>query len=268
MADYLYSPYEQYIWKQLHSYFGGNDFAVAGAMGWMYGESFLNPYTVEMDSPSADNLAASYAITARFDKLGINETGQFSGNYNGVWLSRSVLDPYWTYNGKIYGGWNKYGYPNRGYPARAGYGLCQWTEASGVNDRKTRMMNYWKTLFRAGYRISIGSAQFQCLYFKYEMTNFYYSVYSNMIKSTTVREGMTAFGYFEAGYMPDLINQIVNQRVQWGINLYNKYSGATPVDPDDPKPPVPPDPDPEPEPDPSEPDTHRTPLWMMIDYYR
>lgn len=267
MSNYLYSPYEAYIWNSLLPYFNNNAFAVAGAMGWMMGESYLYPYTCEMDSLSADQLAASRAITARFDKLGIGETGQFSGNYNGKWLSRSVLDPYWTYNGKIYGGWVKYGYPNSGYPARAGYGLCQWTE-TGMNSRKTRMMEYWKQCYRSGSKDSIGSAAFQCKYFKYEMTNFYPSVRSNMLKATTVREGMTAFGYFEAGNNPQWIAEIVNARVNMGINLYNKYSGSSPVDPDDPKPPVPPDPDPTPTPEPGEPDEHQTPLWMMIDYYR
>ena len=76
---------------------------------------------------------------------------------------------------------------------------------------------------------------------------------------------MTAYGYYEAGNNPSLIATIVNQRVQFGINLYNKYSGSTPIDPDDPKPPVPPDPV---DPTPGEPDTRIMPLWMLIDYDR
>ncbi len=248
MAEYIYSEYEAYIWKELLPYFNNNAYAVAGAMGWMYGESYLVPYTCENDTRYS-GLVASAAITARFDKLGINETGQFSGWYNGSWISDSLYLQYWRYNGKRYG---------------PGYGLAQWTETQ-ANSRKTAMMNYWKSLYRAGFRISIGSANFQCKWFKVEMTQSYPSVFNNMVRATSVREAMTAYGYYEAENSPSLIATIVNQRVQFGINLYNKYSGSTPIDPDDPKPPVPPDPV---DPTPGEPDTRTMSLWMLIDYDR
>ena len=250
MANYLYSPYEVYIWNALLTYFKGNAYSVAGAMGWMRGESNLYPYVCETDSGS---YTASKTITQRFDRLGTQERGEFSGNYNGSWLSQSTLSYYWSYNGRSYGG--QYGYPDRGYPARGGYGLAQWTE-TGLNSRKSRMMAYWKALYNAGFRISIGSADFQCRYIEYEMTKFYPSVYRNVSQAKSVQAAMTAYGYYEAGNSPKWIAEIVSARLQWGINLYNKYSGGTPIDPIDPQPPVPID------------TGGSMPLWMMIDYNR
>lgn len=252
MSNYLYSPYEALIWKLLFNEFH-NAFAVAGMMGWMNGESYLVPYTAENDTKSA-GLKASATITGRFDRLGLNETGQFSGDYNGAWINDSLYAQYWVVNGRRYGG---------------GYGLAQWTE-SGIGSRKYRMYEYWKTRYRAGDRHSIGDAHFQIKWLIYEMKTWYSGTYAALKRVNDVRRAMYIYGLnYEVGGNVAWTNQIVADRIYFGINLYNKYSGATPVDPPDPGIPVPPDPNPDPiPPEPDQPDTARMPLWMLIDYNR
>lgn len=254
MANYLYSPYEALIWKLLFNEFH-NAFAVAGIMGWMNGESYLVPYTAENDTKSA-GLKASAIITGRFDRLGLNETGQFSGDYNGVWINDNLYAQYWVVNGRRYGG---------------GYGLAQWTE-SGIGSRKSRMYEYWKTRYRAGDRYSIGDAHFQIKWLVHEMKTWYSSTYTALKRANDVRRAMYIYGLnYEVGGDVAWTNSIVADRIYYGVNLYNKYSGATPVDPPDPGIPVPPDPDPNPDPippEPGQPDTARMPLWMLIDYNR
>lgn len=252
MSNYLYSPYEALIWKLLFNEFH-NAFAVAGMMGWMNGESYLVPYTAENDTKSA-GLKASATITGRFDRLGLNETGQFSGDYNGVWINDRLYAQYWVVNGRRYGG---------------GYGLAQWTE-SGIGSRKYRMYEYWKTRYRAGDRHSIGDAHFQIKWLIYEMKTWYSGTYAALKRVNDVRRAMYIYGLnYEVGGNVAWTNQIVADRIYFGINLYNKYSGATPVDPPDPGIPVPPDPNPDPiPPEPDQPDTARMPLWMLIDYNR
>lgn len=254
MASYLYSPYEALIWKLLFNEFH-NAFAVAGMMGWMVGESGLYPYRCEKDY-TGDPFTPSATITRRFDRLGLNETGQFSGNYNGVWINDSLYDQYWFVNGRRFG---------------PGYGLAQWTESS-IGSRKSRMYEYWKTRYRAGDRYSIGDAHFQIKWLIYEMKTWFASTYTALKKVNDVRRAMYIYGLnYEAGGNVAWTNDIVADRIYFGINLYNKYSGATPVDPPDPGIPVPPDPTPNPDPippEPGQPDTTKIPLWMLIDYNR
>lgn len=254
MASYLYSPYEALIWKLLFNEFH-NAFAVAGMMGWMVGESGLYPYRCEKDY-TGHPFTPSATITRRFDRLGLNETGQFSGDYNGVWINDNLYAQYWVVNGRRYGG---------------GYGLAQWTESS-IGSRKYRMYEYWKTRYRAGDRYSIGDAHFQIKWLVHEMKTWYSSTYTALKRANDVRRAMYIFGLnYEVGGNVAWTNQIVADRIYYGVNLYNKYSGATPVDPPDPGIPIPPDPNPNPDPvppDPGQPDTARMPLWMLIDYNR
>lgn len=254
MANYIYSPYEALIWKLLFNEFH-NAFAVAGIMGWMVGESGLYPYRCEKDY-TGDPFTPSATITRRFDRLGLNETGQFSGNYNGVWINDSLYDQYWFVNGRRFG---------------PGYGLAQWTESS-IGSRKSRMYEYWKTRYRAGDRYSIGDAHFQIKWLIYEMKTWFASTYTALKKVNDVRRAMYIYGLnYEAGGNVAWTNDIVADRIYFGINLYNKYSGATPVDPPDPGIPIPPDPTPNPDPippEPGQPDTTKIPLWMLIDYNR
>lgn len=254
MASYIYSPYEALIWKLLFNEFH-NSFAVAGIMGWMVGESGLYPYRCEKDY-TGDPFAPSATITRRFDRLGLNETGQFSGNYNGVWINDSLYDQYWFVNGRRFG---------------PGYGLAQWTESS-IGSRKSRMYEYWKTRYRAGDRYSIGDAHFQIKWLIYEMKTWYSSTYAALKRVNDVRRAMYIYGLnYEAGGNVAWTNEIVADRIYYGVNLYNKYSGATPVDPPDPGIPLPPDPTPNPDPippEPGQPDTTKIPLWMLIDYNR
>ena len=254
MASYIYSPYEALIWKLLFNEFH-NAFAVAGIMGWMVGESGLYPYRCEKDY-TGDPFTPSATITRRFDRLGLNETGQFSGNYNGVWINDSLYDQYWFVNGRRFG---------------PGYGLAQWTESS-IGSRKSRMYEYWKTRYRAGDRYSIGDAHFQIKWLIYEMKTWFASTYTALKKVNDVRRAMYIYGLnYEAGGNVAWTNEIVADRIYYGVNLYNKYSGATPVDPPDPGIPIPPDPTPNPDhipPEPGQPDTTKIPLWMLIDYNR
>ena len=254
MASYIYSPYEALIWNLLFNEFH-NSFAVAGIMGWMVGESGLYPYRCEKDY-TGNPFTPSATITRRFDRLGLNETGQFSGNYNGVWINDNLYDQYWHVNGRRYG---------------PGYGLAQWTESS-IGSRKSRMYEYWKTRYRAGDRYSIGDAHFQIKWLIYEMKTWFASTYTALKRVNDVRRAMYIYGLnYEAGGNVSWTNDIVADRIYFGINLYNKYSGATPVDPPDPGIPVPPDPTPNPDPippEPGQPDTTKIPLWMLIDYNR
>lgn len=250
MADYLYSQYEQSIWAGLFEIFS-NAYAVAGIMGWMYGESYLIPFTAEQDSPPCN---ASATITRRFDQLGVNERGEFSGDYDGRWIDDSIYDRYWRVNGRRYGG---------------GYGLAQWTETQ-INSRKHAMFEYYKGKRRAGRQYSVGSVKFQLEWLDYEMQKYFSSLYRRLKTVTSVERAMYIYGlYYEVGGDVAWTESIVARRITTGIRLYNKYSGSTPVDPPDPGIPIPPDPDPwQPpiQPDPSEPDTHTMPLWMMINY--
>ena len=254
MASYIYSPYEALIWKLLFNEFH-NAFAVAGIMGWMNGESYLVPYTAENDTKSS-GLKASATITQRFNRLGLNETGQFSGDYNGAWINDNLYSQYWVVNGRRYG---------------PGYGLAQWTE-DRIGSRKSRMYEYWKTRYRAGDRYSIGDAHFQIKWLIYEMKTWFASTYAALKRVNDVRRAMYIYGLnYEAGGNVAWTNDIVADRIYFGVNLYNKYSGATPVDPPDPGIPVPPDPTPNPDPippEPGQPDTTKIPLWMLIDYNR
>lgn len=254
MASYIYSPYEALIWKLLFNEFH-NSFAVAGIMGWMVGESGLYPYRCEKDY-TGNPFTPSATITRRFDRLGLNETGQFSGNYNGVWINDNLYDQYWYVNGRRFG---------------PGYGLAQWTESS-IGSRKSRMYEYWKTRYRAGDRYSIGDAHFQIKWLIHEMKTWYSNAYAALKKVNDVRRAMYIYGLnYEAGGNVTWTNEIVADRIYYGVNLYNKYSGATPVDPPDPGIPVPPDPTPNPDPippEPGQPDTTKIPLWMLIDYNR
>ena len=232
-----------------------NAFAVAGIMGWMVGESGLYPYRCEKDY-TGNPFTPSATITRRFDSLGLNETGQFSGNYNGAWINDNLYAQYWVVNGKRFG---------------PGYGLAQWTESS-IGSRKSRMYEYWKTRYRAGDRYSIGDAHFQIKWLIYEMKNWFASTYTALKKVNDVRRAMYIYGLnYEAGGNVAWTNDIVADRIYYGVNLYNKYSGATPVDPPDPGIPIPPDPTPNPDPippEPGQPDTTKIPLWMLIDYNR
>ena len=254
MASYIYSPYEALIWKLLFNEFH-NSFAVAGIMGSMVGESGLYPYRCEKDY-TGNPFTPSATITRRFDRLGLNETGQFSGDYNGVWINDNLYAQYWVINGKRFG---------------PGYGLAQWTESS-IGSRKSRMYEYWKTRYRAGDRYSIGDAHFQIKWLIYEMKTWFASTYTALKRVNDVRRAMYIYGLnYEAGGNVSWTNDIVADRIYFGVNLYNKYSGATPVDPPDPGIPVPPDPTPNPDPvppEPGQPDTTKIPLWMLIDYNR
>lgn len=247
MADYLYSAYEQSIWVKLLKLFNNNAYGVAGAMGWMRGESYLIPFTVEQDTPPC---TASAIITNRFNDLCFNERGEFSGDWNGRWIDDSIYDRYWRVDGKRYGG---------------GYGLAQWTETQ-INSRKHAMFEYYKNVRRTGRQISIGCVSFQVEWMGYEMNRHYAYILRGLRNATSVEGAMRTFGQYEDA---SRVNLIVPQRLNWGIALYNKYSKNTPIDPIPPQPPIPPDPDPSPDPptpSPSEPDPHRMPIWMMIDY--
>ena len=175
MASYLYSPYEALIWKLLFNEFH-NSFAVAGIMGWMVGESGLYPYRCEKDY-TGNPFTPSATITRRFDRLGLNETGQFSGDYNGAWINDNLYSQYWVINGKRFG---------------PGYGLAQWTESS-IGSRKSRMYEYWKTRYRAGDRYSIGDAHFQIKWLIYEMKTWYSSTYTALKKVNDVQAKINKF---------------------------------------------------------------------------
>ena len=134
------------------------------------------------------------------------------------------------------------------------------------------MYEYWKTRYRAGDRYSIGDAHFQIKWLIYEMKTWFASTYTALKRVNDVRRAMYIYGLnYEAGGNVSWTNDIVADRIYFGVNLYNKYSGATPVDPPDPGIPIPPDPTPNPDPippEPGQPDTTKIPLWMLIDYNR
>ena len=239
MSRYLYSPHERTIWDALIREFN-NAYAVAGMMGWMRGESNLYPVRCERDY-SAPPYAPSSTITQRFDSLGLSERGEFSGDWDGKWIPDSKYAAYWVVDGSRYGG---------------GYGLAQWTE-SNVYSRKWHMFEYYKEQLRAGAKYSIGSAVFQCKWLIHEMKESYASCYNQLKRCTSVAQGMSIFGRLYEGW-GDNTASVVQARIGWGIALYNKYSGGSPVDP-------PPEPFP---PVPEDTPGDGMPVWMMVDYQR
>lgn len=232
--SYLYSPYETTIWSALMERFDNNPYAVAGMMGWMVGESNLYPYAVETDSTPFNN---GKTITQRFNELGVNLRGEFSGWYNG-WIPDSTYYYYWSVNRRRYG---------------PGYGLAQWTETA-ANGRKTHMRNYWVSLLKQGIKYSMGDAYFQCRWIYEEMQQSYKGTYKLLCNAKSVAYAMNIWGANYEGWGSNAPS-VTAYRLKMGLALYNKYSSRAPI-PIQPSTPIPKD-------------SNRTmPLWMMVGYNR
>ena len=242
MSD-LYSPYEANIWNYLMSAFG-NEYAVAGIMGWCVGESSLYPTRCEGDFHKVNNeYPTSNTITARIDsyknqsyELGVRS---FAGCLpDGT--SMPLSDP--PYYGTWYVNDNRYG---------PGYGLAQWT---GVG-RKKPMFEYWYNNYPLH---SISSSEFQCKWLVHEMRSSFGTCYRAMLNATSVQQAMYDYGYwYETGGSASWTTQIVAQRISYGNALYNQYAGTTPGG--NPDPPIDPDPTP---PDPPT-VTSKIPVWVL-----
>lgn len=218
--------------------FLGNEYAVAGIMGWWKGESGLYPQRCEGDFVySGGTYPKSDAITARINAGRGTEDGRIGFSGDGVSTSDPRYRATWWVNGNRYG---------------PGYGLAQWTGGG----RKGAMWDYWNTERWDG--VSIADTFFQCFYCVHEMRTSYGACYRAMISATNVRDAMWQFGYwYQTGGSAAWTDEIVADRLPWGIDIYNRYTGTTP-DPPGPLPPI----DPDPEPPPWEGGT-RLPAWIL-----
>ena len=217
------SPYEAVIWGHLVAMLG-NEYAAAGIMGWWLGESGLYPQRCEGDFVySGGTYPKSDAITARINAGRGSEDGKIGFAGTGVPISDPRYMNTWWVNGNRYG---------------PGYGLAQWTGEG----RKGVMWDFWNTAQWDG--VSISDPYFQCFYCVRDMRNNYGACYRAMISASSVEYAMYQFGYwYETGGNAAWTSSIVASRLAGGLEIYNRYTGTAPVNPD---PEIPIDPDPEP----------------------
>lgn len=197
----------------------GNEYAVAGIMGWWCGESSLYPTRCEGDFvKTSAGYPKSNTITARIDAG--KGTADGKAGFTGSGSSALYRAVYYV-NGHRYG---------------PGYGLAQWTGET----RKVRMWNAWNNPRWIGH--SISSTEFQCYWCYAEMRTYMPQCYNKMIHATSVRQAMWDFGYwFETGGNTSWTNQIVPSRIGYGNKIYSIYAGSTPGG--TPDPPIDTDPD-------------------------
>lgn len=133
---------------------------------------------------------------------------------------------------------------------KGGFGLAQWTEPS----RKEGLYNLWEN---SSYS-SIGDLDLQLDWLITELTN--YGLISSLQSCTSVREAsdIILLQYEKPKDQSESVKQL---RESYGVDIYNQYSGSTPIEPPTPTPP----PDPQP-PDPQDPivaiHKHKMPIWM------
>lgn len=118
-----------------------------------------------------------------------------------------------------------------------GYGLAQWTWPA----RKQGLYDMHKQM-----GVSIGSFDLSVSYLFYEFSNDYLNVYNNLLACTSVKQASDLILHdFEAP--ADQSETVEQQRYQLSQEIYDKYSGSTPV-----------------KPDPGSSDGHHMPIWMYF----
>lgn len=194
----------QYIWSFLVTVIG-NEYGVAGLMGNMYAESGLLSFRVQYRSGEsyAQNIARSHQYTSDVDDGTISES-TFTND-------------------------------------RQGYGLCQWT----IPYRKGNLYNFINPSTQGD---SISDLFKQLQFLMRELEGDYpqsdYSDVLNVLENVTGSTPEEAIRIASDKVLHDFENPRVQteaveiERANYGIEIYNTYSGQPPV------PPIPPSPTP------------------------
>ena len=125
-----------------------------------------------------------------------------------------------------------------------GYGLAQWTYYS-------RKQAYFDYVGQA----NIGNLVPTVNFLIYELQTGFSGVWSALVNATDIKTASDKVLHdFENP--KDQSASVEHARWQYGVEIYNTYSGSAPVPPTPPEPPIPPEP---PEPEPKE---HHMPLYM------
>ena len=108
-------------------------------------------------------------------------------------------------------------------PGGGGYGLAQWT----FYTRKQELYNWWKN---KGYS-SIGDVNLACDFLIYELKS--YGLFTELQNATSIRTVSDRILHdFEN---PDDQSEAVEVvRYNLGVEVYNAFSGSTPIDPETP----------------------------------